>query len=272
QRLPVTDVQLYTGSTKPPKRYNEATLLSAMEHPAKFMTDNKLQTIIEEVNGIGTPATRAEIIERLFTANYCERRGKEIYPLSKGEQLLKLAPSDLKSPTLTAQWEQKLTLISKGTLRDKTFIDEMKAYTNKLVNDVKQFAGEYHHDNMTHTRCPNCGKFLLEINGKKGKMLVCQDRECGYRENLSFLSNARCPTCHKKLEVFGDGEKKIYSCKCGFREKYDRFNQMLSENKQHASKAEIQRFEQEQSRRNAETDTSAFALAWQKANGKEKLN
>ena len=137
---------------------------------------------------------------------------------------------------------------------------------------MKQFVGDYHHDNMTHTRCPNCGKFLLEINGKKGKMLVCQDRECGYRENLSFLSNARCPTCHKKLEVFGDGEKKIYSCKCGFREKYDRFNQILSENKQHASKAEIQRFEQEQSKRNAETDTSAFALAWKKANEQGKLN
>ncbi len=272
QRLPVTEVQLLTGSTKPPKRYTEATLLSAMEHPAKFMTDNKLQSIIEEVNGIGTPATRAEIIERLFTANYCERRGKEIFPLSKGEQLLKLAPSDLKSPTLTAEWEQKLTLISKGTLKDKTFIDEMKAYTQKLVNDVKQFVGDYHHDNMTHTRCPNCGKFLLEVNGKKGKMLVCQDRECGYRENLSFLSNARCPNCHKKLEVFGDGEKKIYSCKCGFREKYDRFNQMLSENKQHASKAEIQRFEQEQSRRNAASDTSAFALAWQKAHEKEESN
>lgn len=269
QTLPVQEVRLDQHMTKPPKRYTEATLLTAMENPGRFIQDQQLRNVLEEANGIGTPATRAEIIERLLSANYCERRGKEFYPLSKGEQLLKLAPPDLKSPILTAQWEQKLTLIAKGKLKDTLFLAEMKEYTKRLVEAVKIAQGEYHHDNMTRTRCPSCGQFLLEVNGKKGKMLVCPDRECGYRQNVSYLSNARCPTCHKKLEVVGEGDKKIYTCKCGFREKYDRFNQMLAENKQQASKSEIKRFEQEQAKRIEKESVSAFALAWQNAQKKE---
>jgi DNA topoisomerase-3 len=269
QTLPVQEVRLDQHMTKPPKRYTEATLLTAMENPGRFVQDQQLRNVLEEANGIGTPATRAEIIERLLSANYCERRGKEFYPLSKGEQLLKLAPPDLKSPILTAQWEQKLTLIAKSKLKDTLFLAEMKEYTKRLVEAVKIAQGEYHHDNMTRTRCPSCGQFLLEVNGKKGKMLVCPDRECGYRQNVSYLSNARCPTCHKKLEVVGEGEKKIYTCKCGFREKYDRFNQMLAENKQQASKSEIKRFEQEQAKRIEKESVSAFALAWQNAQKKE---
>ncbi|MPN22378.1 DNA topoisomerase 3 [bioreactor metagenome] len=188
--------------------------------------------------------------------------------MSKGEQLLKLVPPDLKSPTLTALWEQKLTKIAKGQLHDAPFLAEMKEYTKTLVNTIKSAQGEYHYDNMTRTRCPQCNQFLLEVNGKKGKMLVCPDRECGYRQNLSFVSNARCPQCHKKLEVVGEGEKRIYTCKCGFREKYDRFNQVLSENRQHASKTEIKRFEQEQAKRVEQDSVSAFALAWENAKKK----
>ena len=268
QTLPIQEILLHRHMTQPPKRYTEATLLTAMENPGRFVQDKSLRDVLEEANGIGTPATRAEIIERIIEANYCERRGKEFHPLSKGEQLLKLVPPDLKSPTLTALWEQKLTKIAKGQLHDAPFLAEMKEYTKTLVNTIKSAQGEYHHDNMTRTRCPQCNQFLLEVNGKKGKMLVCPDRECGYRQNLSFVSNARCPQCHKKLEVVGEGEKRIYTCKCGFREKYDRFNQVLSENRQHASKTEIKRFEQEQAKRVEQDSVSAFALAWENAKKK----
>jgi DNA topoisomerase-3 len=109
---------------------------------------------------------------------------------------------------------------------------------------------------------------MLEVNGKKGKMLVCSDRECGYRQNLSYLSNARCPNCHKKLEVFGEGEKKIYTCHCGFREKFDSFNKKLSENKNDLSKRDVQKYLANQQKE--EPVNSAFAAALAKAMEKDK--
>lgn len=265
QSFTVTRVKLGTGKTKPPARYNEATLLTAMEHPGKFIESNQLRTVMDASNGLGTPATRADIIEKLFATNYVERRGKDIIPLSKGVQLIGLVPEDLRSPELTAKWEQKLTLISRGSLQQKTFTDEIRSYTTHLVSGVIASDANYRHDNATRTPCPQCGKFLLEINGKHGKMLTCPDRECGYRQNLSYLSNARCPNCHKKLEVFGEGDKKIYICHtCGFREKYDSFNKRLSENHDGASKNEVRKYLDSQQK---ETPTlSAFAQALAKAN------
>jgi len=94
-------------------------------------------------------------------------------------------------------------------------------------------------------------------------MLVCSDRECGYRQNLSFLSNARCPTCHKKMEVVGDSDKKLYICHCGFREKFDSFNKKLSENRNDVSKIEVQSYLNKQKKE--EPIASAFAQAWAKA-------
>ena len=184
-------------------------------------------------------------------------------PLSKGIQLIDLVPGDLKSPALTAQWEQKLLAISKGSADPKKFVDEIKKYASKLVSDVIASSAAYRHDNLTKTRCPVCDKFMLEVNGKKGKLLVCEDRECGYRQSLSYLTNARCPTCHKKLEVFGEGEKKIYICKCGFREKFDVFNKRMSENRAGTSKREVERYLEKQERE--KNENTAFAEAWARA-------
>ena len=247
--LRVVNTKIINNKTKPPKRYTEASLLSAMEHPGKFIENEKMREIMDASSGIGTPATRADIIEKLFSANYVERRGKEIFPLSKGIQLINIVPPDLKSPELTAKWEQRLSLISKGQASSDDFIIQMKKFASSLVSTVVASDNTYRHDNLSGKRCPECDKFLLEINGKKGKMLVCQDRECGYRENLSFISNARCPTCHKKLEVVGKDEGKRYFCKCGFREKFDRFNERLSENRNNMSKNEVSRFLQTQSKK-----------------------
>ena len=267
QTFKITRVKIGTGKTKPPARYNEATLLTAMEHPGKFIENNQLRSLMDATNGIGTPATRADIIEKLFSSNYVERRGKEMVPLSKGIQLIELVPEDLRSPELTAKWEQKLTLISRGALQQKAFTDEIRRYATSLVSGVRASGANYRHDNMSRTPCPQCGKFMLEINGKHGKMLVCSDRVCGYRQNLSFLSNARCPNCHKKLEVFGEGDKKKYICHtCGFREKYESFNKQLSEKHGGASKNEVRQYLDSQ--REEPQEMTAFALAWAKANGK----
>lgn len=222
--LPVLNTKIITGKTRPPARYTEATLLSAMENPSKQIEDKKLKAIIETTSGLGTPATRADIIEKLFDNFSIERVGKEIHPTAKGKQLIKIVPPDLKSATLTAQWEQQLQNISRGTASMKKFIGEMREYASELVSTVIASNAQYTHDNMTKEKCPVCGKYLLEVNGKKGKLLVCQDRECGFRKGLTQTTNARCPNCHKKLELRGEGEKKIFACVCGYREKLSDFN------------------------------------------------
>ncbi len=222
--LPVLNTKIVTGKTRPPARYTEATLLSAMENPSKQIEDKKLKAIIETTSGLGTPATRADIIEKLFDNFSIERVGKEIHPTAKGKQLIKIVPPDLKSATLTAQWEQQLQNISRGTASMKKFIGEMREYASELVSTVIASNAQYTHDNMTKEKCPVCGKYLLEVNGKKGKLLVCQDRECGFRKGLTQTTNARCPNCHKKLELRGEGEKKIFACVCGYREKLSDFN------------------------------------------------
>ncbi len=262
QDLKVLSAKVVNGKTKPPARYTEATLLSAMEHPGKFIDDDELRSVVDTRGGIGTPATRADIIEKLFSTGYAERRGKEIFPLSKGMQLVNLVPEELKSPELTAKWEQRLSAISKGEEKSTTFMSEMKDFTKRLITDVVVSEGNYRHDNMTRMRCPMCDKYLLEVNGKKGKMLVCQDRECGYRQSLSYYSNARCPQCHKKLEVVGEGDKRIYVCKCGFREKFDRFNRELQERKNFTGKRDVDAYMKKQD--HSEPQESAFALAWAK--------
>jgi DNA topoisomerase III len=214
-----------SGQTSPPARFNEATLLTAMENPTKYMetNDKQLAETLKSTGGLGTVATRADIIEKLFNSFLLEKRGKDIYLTSKGRQLLDLVPEELKSPVLTAEWEQKLDQIAKGKLKKDVFISEMKKYTKEIVAEIKASDKKYKHDNISTKSCPDCGKPMLEVNGKKGKMLVCQDRECGHRKNVSRVTNARCPQCHKKLELRGEGEGQVFACKCGHREKLSVF-------------------------------------------------
>lgn len=247
--------------TAPPSRYTEATLLSAMENPSEFIDDDKMRKIIKNSSGLGTPATRADIIEKLFDCFYVERRGKEIYPTSKGKQLISLVPTDLKEPVLTAKWEEILENISRGKADKSEFIKEIKDYASTLVRDIKYSNSNYIHDNMTHTPCPQCGKYLLDVKGKRGKMLVCSDRECGYRENLSFKTNVRCPNCHKKMDLYGEGENKKYICTCGFKEKLTAFNKRF-ENTGSASKRDVMKYMKNQ---NTSNEISPFELAMQKA-------
>ncbi len=222
--LPLLNAKIINGKTRPPARYTEATLLSAMENPVKQIEDKNLKAVIRTTSGLGTPATRADIIEKLFDNFSIERVGKEIHPTAKGKQLIKIVPPDLKSAELTAKWEQELQNISKGTANMKKFIGQMRDYSTSLVSMVITSNAQYTHDNATKDKCPVCGKYLLEVNGKKGKMLICQDRECGYRKGLTQVTNARCPDCHKKLELRGEGEKKMFVCVCGYRERLSDFN------------------------------------------------
>ncbi|HDX9578152.1 TPA: DNA topoisomerase III [Bacillus pseudomycoides] len=238
-----------SGQTKPPARFNEATLLSAMENPTKYMdTQNKqLADTLKSTGGLGTVATRADIIDKLFNSFLIEKRGKDIHITSKGRQLLDLVPEELKSPTLTAEWEQKLEAIAKGKLKKEVFISEMKNYTKEIVSEIKSSAKKYKHDNISTKTCPDCGKPMLEVNGKKGKMLVCQDRECGHRKNVSRTTNARCPQCKKKLELRGEGDGQIFACKCGYREKLSTFQERRKkESGNKADKRAVQKYMKQQ--------------------------
>ncbi|MEN6461872.1 MAG: DNA topoisomerase III [Syntrophomonas sp.] len=181
EKKDVVDCKLRKAKTKPPARYNEATLLTAMESPGKFIEDEELRETMKD-SGLGTPATRAEIIEKLLYTNYIERHGKELIPTSKGMQLIKLVPASLKSPELTAQWEKKLADIARGKSDKSVFLNGIRQNTVELVASVKSDESIYKPDNVSRTKCPSCGKLLLLINGKHGKMLVCPDRECGHRQ------------------------------------------------------------------------------------------
>ncbi|MDP4088262.1 MAG: DNA topoisomerase III, partial [Bacillota bacterium] len=185
-------------------------------------------------------------------------RGKDIFITSKGKQLLELVPEDLKSPALTAEWEQKLGSISKGKLNKDIFIGDMRKYAQEVVSDIKRSEEKFKHDNQTREKCPECGKYLLEVNGKKGKMLVCQDRECGYRKGLSQVTNARCPNCHKKLELRGEGENRIFVCSCGHREKLSTFNERKKQESSNLSKKDVASYLKHQ---NKQEDIGNNALA-----------
>lgn len=230
--------------TKPPVRFNEATLLSAMENPSKYITNNnsKLAKTLEETGGLGTVATRADIIEKLFNSFLIEKKGKDIFITSKGKQLLNLAPSDLKSPEMTANWELKLNKIANGNLDKNIFMNEIKQYTKEIIKEIKQSDAKFKHDNITSSKCPECGKLMLEVAGKKGKMLICQDRECGYRKSVSILTNSRCPNCHKKLELVGEGEGKKFVCSCGYREKYSSFQEKKKIQSNQMDKRDVQKY------------------------------
>ncbi|MEY9974248.1 DNA topoisomerase-3 [Lysinibacillus sp. RC46] len=251
-----------SGQTKPPARFTEATLLSAMENPTKYMetNDKKLADTLKSTGGLGTVATRADIIEKLFNSFLIEKRGgKEIHITSKGRQLLDLVPEELRSPATTAEWEQKLELISKGKLKKDVFINEMKKHTQEIVAEIKASDKKYKHDNISTKSCPDCGKPMLEVNGKKGKMLVCQDRDCGHRKNVSRVTNARCPQCKKKLELRGEGDGQIFVCKCGYREKLSAFEaRRKKEGGGKVDKRSVQKYMKQQEKE-AEPLNNAFA-------------
>ena len=249
EEVKVRAVTMTNGETKPPARFNEGTLLAAMENPVQFMAGESKELIktIGESGGLGTVATRADVIERLFNSFVIEKKGNDIFTTSKGKQLLELVPEDLKSPALTAEWEQGLTKIANGKMKKADFMKDMIAFSKSAVAEIKNDDKKFKHDNVTGRTCPDCGKLLLEVNGKRGKMHVCQDRECGYRRSISRQTNARCPNCHKRLELRGEGDGQIFVCLCGHREKLSAFEKRRAKSGgKKADKRDVQKYMKKQ--------------------------
>ena len=256
-------ISLREGKTKPPARFTEGTLLSAMENPVRYMEnrDSSLVKTIGEAGGLGTVATRADIIEKLFRSFLLEKKGNEIYLTSKARQLLKLVPADLKKPELTASWEMQLNEIAKGKKRRDAFMKEIRSYTVELIEEIKTEEGTFRHDNLTNKKCPNCGKRLLAVNGKNAKMLVCQDRECGYRETVSRTTNARCPVCHKRMEMIGKGEDATFVCSCGHKERMTKFQERRKKEGGGVTKRDVAAYLKKQKKEAEEPVNNAFAAA-----------
>ncbi|GKU80316.1 DNA topoisomerase III [Paenibacillus sp. L3-i20] len=183
--------------TLPPARYTEATLLTQMEK-----------------HGLGTPATRADIIEKLLATDTIERTRNTLAPTGKGKQLIELVVEELRSPELTARWESELERIAKGKGDAAVFMRGIREQAIKWVAEVKRETKEYKPHNLTGSICPDCSKPLLEVKGKRGKSLVCSDRECTYRRAAEpVLLNKRCPQCHKKMEMHTGKAGKYAQCK-----------------------------------------------------------
>ena len=260
EKLKIDSCQLAEGKTKPPAHFTEATLLSAMENPVRFLSTKDL----------GTVATRADIIEKLFHTFLMEKRGNDIYITSKAKQLLSLVPEDLKKPELTADWEKKLSEIAQGSLKKEGFLEEIRDYTQELIQEIKTGEGTFRHDNLTNTKCPVCGKRMLAVNGKNSRMLVCQDRACGHRETISRLSNARCPNCHRKMELYVKGKEETFICStCGYKEKLSSFKQRREKEGAGVSKKEVQKYLNKQKKEAQEPINNAFAQALAKLDLKE---
>lgn len=251
------------GKTKPPARFTEGTLLQAMENPVKYMQskDKNAAKTLQETGGLGTVATRADIIDKLFRSFLIEKKENEIHMTGKAKQLLHLVPEDLKKPELTAQWEMKLSNIAAGKLRQNLFMKEIRTYATGLTEEIKGGEGTFRHDNLTNKHCPQCGKRLLAVNGKQGKMLVCQDRECGYRERVSRLTNARCPVCHKKMELIGQKENQKFVCVCGHKESMKAFEERRKREGAGVSKKDVQNYMKKMKKEEKQPVNNALADA-----------
>ena len=251
------------GKTKPPAPFNEATLLSAMENPAAYMEskDKAMAKTLGDTGGLGTVATRADIIEKLFSSFLLEKRGKDICLTSKARQLLELVPEDLRKPELTADWEMKLSRIARGELGRNAFMKDIRGYSRELIHQIKEGEGSYRHDNLTNKKCPDCGKRMLLVKGKNSEMLVCQDRECGHRETISRTSNARCPVCHKKMELKGKDDGQIFVCRCGYKEKLKAFQERRKKEGAGVSKKDVAKYLSQQKNQADQPLNNAFAQA-----------
>ena len=179
ERVATERIEIKTDQTKPPARYTEATILSAMEGAGKLVEDEELREAMKE-KGLGTPATRAAIIETLIYSNYVTRHGKELQPTAKAMQtilLLKNAVPELTSPEMTGEWEFRLREIEHRKLTREEFMRDIRKLTEQIVSEAKQFRLDEHvRDSEPFGACPECGKPLVE----RFKSFACTSKDCDF--------------------------------------------------------------------------------------------
>lgn len=191
------------------------TIKKELSAPPKPLTEASLLGQMEKYS-LGTPATRAEIIEKLIKSELMERTPQGLQVSPKGKQLLELVNPSLVSPELTESWEKDLEAIAAGKKKAEHFLKEIEKETKRLVQEIKTSKQTYQDFSITQKKCPECGANLREKNTRDGKIYVCTNQDCDYRRRKDpKVSNHRCPQCHRKMEII-EGKNGAY-----FRCKYD---------------------------------------------------
>ena len=177
----LVSVRVRKNATTPPERYTDATLLSAMEHAGRFVDDKSLKENL--TNGLGTPATRADMIEKLVQNRYVERDGKYLVPTAKGREVVRLSPLVLRSPELTGIWEGRLEKISKGKEDKEAFIRDIKKMAADLVSEVEKSKLKFEPSFSDGKKCPFCGEMMMRAQDADGSIhYICQKLSCQYEE------------------------------------------------------------------------------------------
>ena len=244
-------LQYNKKQTTPPSYYTEGSLIYAMENPFEFVDDDNDRKILKQTNGIGTVATRADILEKLFTNDYLLLDNGRIKTTNKAKQLLNLVPENLKSPSLTATWEKQLDNIAKNKLSKDKFLKDIKDYTRECILEIKDSQDKFKHDNISGKKCEECGSYMLEVDKKGTKMLKCSSPTCRNRKVISRLTNLRCDNCHKKMTLFGSGENSTYRCVCGNSLKQKEVDKRIKNNKKDkASRVDMKKYMKQESLEN----------------------
>lgn len=198
QEMAVKAVKQVEHKTTPPKRYTEDMLLSAMEHAGSDSYDDD----DIEKKGLGTPATRAAIIETLVKRNYVERKGKQLIPTDKGIRVIDVVPEKVKSPAMTAEWESTLQKIARGEADDEKFLEEMTAFTRQLISDnsgaVNRDSNPFRFARLPLVGiCPKCGRNVYEFP----KSYSCENSrgECGFFFMKEIWGKEVSPTQAKRI-------------------------------------------------------------------------
>ncbi|MBK5201410.1 MAG: DNA topoisomerase 3 [Spirochaetaceae bacterium] len=178
----IKSIMSHRTTTEAPKRYNDATLLSAMEHAGRFVEDYNIKKNLSA--GLGTPATRADIIEKLIHNNYIDRsKDNELIPTPRGREIVRLAPSLLTSPELTGLWEERLSKIAKGKEDSNIFIKDIKQVARDLVSIVGKSTDSFSPVFEDVKKCPFCESLMMSILDENNrKHYVCQKLSCSYEE------------------------------------------------------------------------------------------
>ena len=235
------EINIYDYFTSPPKRYTEDTLLSAMENADKKEYKNIEENQDIEKRGLGTPATRASIIEKLISVEYVERKGKNLIPTKKGINAIKIVDEKMKSPTMTAEWEIKLQNIEKGKFSEDEFLEEIivfikEFFDKNLVNTEIKKEMMQANENLKEKEiigiCPKCKNNIYEAD----KNFYCSNKECNFtmfKEDKFFkdkkvkLNKTKTKALLKNGQVefdklYSEKKNKFYSAKVSFEitEKY----------------------------------------------------
>ncbi|MGN0294691.1 MAG: DNA topoisomerase 3 [Lachnospiraceae bacterium] len=212
--LPVQQAAVQEGKTRPPKHFTEDTLLAAMESAGAGEPAEKV-----ERKGLGTPATRAGILEKLIRIGFLERRKEKkrtvLIPTEKGNALIRVVPEQIRSAAMTAQWEEKLLRVEQGTYEGETFLKEIRDMVTTLVKAEKGVPDarmQLSSDRKAAGRCPRCGKEVLD--GRKS--YFCSDRDCRFvlwKENRFFASLGKTLSASMAETLLKEGKIRLKGCR-----------------------------------------------------------